>query len=121
LRTQSWFTCADAHDTDDYVAVECENGERFALTPTCAANLLELFPKRLLPEETRRRAGGFQTAGGKTRRSVEEAAKRVLDVSCRKVQKQIDELIAEYNLDRATVELVGGGGGAAPWFRIAEN
>jgi hypothetical protein len=30
-----------------------------------------------------------------------------------KVQKQIDALIVEYNLDRATVELVGGGGGAA--------
>jgi N-methylhydantoinase A len=54
--------------------------------------------------------------------SVEEAAKRVLDVSCAKVQKQIDELIVEYNLDRATVELVGGGGGAASLSSVtAEN
>ncbi|HEY0658143.1 MAG TPA: hydantoinase/oxoprolinase family protein, partial [Pyrinomonadaceae bacterium] len=45
--------------------------------------------------------------------SIEEAAEKVLKVSCAKVQKQIDELIVEYNLDRATVELVGGGGGAA--------
>ncbi|MEO8074433.1 MAG: hydantoinase/oxoprolinase family protein, partial [Acidobacteriota bacterium] len=45
--------------------------------------------------------------------SIEETARKVLEIACRKVQKQIDALIAEYNLDRQTVELVGGGGGAA--------
>jgi N-methylhydantoinase A len=37
----------------------------------------------------------------------------VLDVSCHKVAKTVEELIAEYQLERGTVELIGGGGGAA--------
>nr|HPH20903.1 hydantoinase/oxoprolinase family protein [Haliscomenobacter sp.] len=39
--------------------------------------------------------------------------REVLDISCRKVARQIEALIQEYHLDRHTVELVGGGGGAA--------
>ncbi len=102
------------HDTDDYVAVECENGERFALTPTCAANLLGIVPETAFARGNAEAArAAFKPLAEELGVSVEEAAKRVLDVSCRKVQKQIDELIVEYNLDRATVELVGGGGGAA--------
>ncbi|MDQ3132720.1 MAG: hydantoinase/oxoprolinase [Acidobacteriota bacterium] len=103
-----------AHDTDDYIAIECENGERFALTPTCAANLLGLIPETAFAKGNAEAArAAFKPLAEKLGASVEDAAKRVLDVSCRKVQKQIDELIIEYNLDRATVELVGGGGGAA--------
>lgn len=102
------------HDTDDYIAIETTGGERFALTPTCAANLLGIIPDNAFakgnPEAAR---AAFRLLAEKLGVSVEEAAKRVLDVSCAKVQKQIDELIVEYNLDRATVELVGGGGGAA--------
>ena len=102
------------HDTDDYIAVETVGGERFALTPTCAANLLGLIPETAFAwgnSEAAREA--FKPLAEKLGVTVEDAAKRVLDVSCAKVQKQIDELIVEYNLDRATVELVGGGGGAA--------
>jgi N-methylhydantoinase A/oxoprolinase/acetone carboxylase beta subunit len=102
------------HDTDDYIAIECENGERFALTPTCAANLLDVIPENAFAKGNAEAAqAAFKPLAEKLGVSVEEAAKRVLDVSCAKVQKQIDELIVEYNLDRATVELVGGGGGAA--------
>ena len=55
----------------------------------------------------------FKPLAEKINLSVEDAARKVLEISCRKVEKQIDELIVEYNLDRQTVELVGGGGGAA--------
>jgi N-methylhydantoinase A/oxoprolinase/acetone carboxylase beta subunit len=102
------------HDTDDYIAIECRNGERFSLTPTCAANLLGIIPDTAFAKGNAEAArAAFKPLAEKLGVSVEEAAKRVLDISCAKVQKQIDELIAEYNLDRATVELVGGGGGAA--------
>jgi hypothetical protein len=101
------------HDTDDYVAAECENGDGSRDADVRGESFGNYSRNGFCPRKRGGGAGGFQTAGGKTRPSVEEAAKRVLDVSCRKVQKQIDELIAEYNLDRATVELVGGGGGAA--------
>ena len=103
------------HDTDDYIAIETAGGgERFALTPTCAANLLGVIPENAFasgnPEAARL---AFKPLAEKLGVSVEEAARRVLEVSCAKVQKQIDELIEEYHLDRAMVELVGGGGGAA--------
>ncbi|MEP7213348.1 MAG: hydantoinase/oxoprolinase family protein [Acidobacteriota bacterium] len=102
------------HDTDDYIAIETTAGDRYALTPTCAANVLDLIPHDAFAKGNREAArAAFRPLAEKLGVSIEQAAETVLDVSCRKVQKQIDELIAEYNLDRATIELVGGGGGAA--------
>ncbi len=103
-----------AHDTDDYTAIECANGERFSLTPTCAANVLGIVPDDAFAKGNREAAKlAFKPLAEKLGVSVEEAARKVLEISCKKVEKQIEELIAEYNLDRATVELIGGGGGAA--------
>lgn len=102
------------HDSKDYVAVECGDGRRFALTPTCAANLLGEIPDDAFAKgssEAARRA--FLPLADLLGTSPEEAARRVLEISCAKVKRQISELIAEYQLDPATLELVGGGGGAA--------
>jgi N-methylhydantoinase A len=102
------------HDSDDYTAIETTGGERFALTPTCAANLLGLIPEGAFAKgnaEAVRLA--FKPLAEKIGSSVEDAARKVLEISCRKVVKQIEELIQEYNLDPGLVELVGGGGGAA--------
>jgi len=102
------------NDADDYTAIECTNGERFSLTPTCAANLLGIIPADAFAFGNAEAAKlAFKPLAEKIGKSVEETAKEVLELSCRKVQKQIDELIVEYNLDRNTVELVGGGGGSA--------
>lgn len=102
------------HDTDDYTAIECESGEKFSLTPTCAANLLGIIPDGAFAKGNADAArAAFQPLAEKINLSVEEAARKVLEISCKKVEKQIEELIHEYNLDRQTVELVGGGGGAA--------
>jgi N-methylhydantoinase A len=102
------------HDTDDYTAIECTNGEKFSLTPTCAANLLEIIPVGAFAKGNSAAAKlAFKPLANKLGISEEEAARKVLEIACRKVEKQINELIAEYNIDRATVELVGGGGGAA--------
>ena len=102
------------YDTDDYTAIECANGERFSLTPTCAANLLGEIPDGAFAKGNAESARlAFKPLAEKLGVTVEAAASRVLEISCAKVAKQIEELIVEYNLDRATVELVGGGGGAA--------
>ncbi len=102
------------HDTDDYTAIECTNGEKFSLTPTCAANLLGIIPDDAFAKGDREAAAlAFKPLAEKIGLSVEDTARKVLEISCKKVEKQINELIIEYNLDRATVELVGGGGGAA--------
>jgi N-methylhydantoinase A len=101
-------------DADDYTAIECENGEKFSLTPTCAANLLGIIPNDAFAFGNAEAAKlAFKPLAEKIGKSIEETAKEVLEISCKKVQKQIDELIVEYNLDRNTVELVGGGGGSA--------
>lgn len=103
-----------ADDPSDYTAIECADGERFSLTPTCAANLLGVIPEDAFAKgnvESARLA--FAPLAAKIGTSPEEAARIVLEISCAKVAKQIEELIKEYHLDRSTVELIGGGGGAA--------
>ncbi|MDQ2747846.1 MAG: hydantoinase/oxoprolinase, partial [Acidobacteriota bacterium] len=101
-------------DTDDYTAIECANGEKYSLTPTCAANLLGIIPDDAFAKGNAESAKlAFKPLAEKINLSVEDAARKVLEISCRKVEKQIEELIVEYNLDRQTVELIGGGGGAA--------
>jgi len=102
------------HDAADYVVIETEEGDRFALTPTCAANSLGIIPEGAFARGNSAAAqAAFRPLAAALGLSVEEAAQRVLDISCRKVSKQVEELIAEYQLDRGTVELIGGGGGAA--------
>jgi N-methylhydantoinase A/oxoprolinase/acetone carboxylase beta subunit len=101
-------------DADDYVAIECADGSRHALTPTCAANLLGYVPEgafaRGHPAAARAAFAPLAAALGV---SAEDAARQILESSCRQVAQQIEQLIVEYKLERATVELVGGGGGAA--------
>ena len=101
-------------DADDYIAIETISGQRFSLTPTCAANLLGIIPDTAFAKgnaETAKLA--FKPLADKIGKTVEETAQEILEISCRKVVKQLDELIEEYHLDRNTVELIGGGGGAA--------
>ena len=101
-------------DADDYIAVENKEGKRFSLTPTCAANVLGIIPDTAFAKgnsETARLA--FKPLAEKLGKTVEETAREVLEIACKKVAKQIEVLIIEYHLDRKTVELIGGGGGAA--------
>ncbi len=101
-------------DADDYTAIETTTGKRFSLTPTCAANLLGIIPDTAFAKGSTEAARlAFKPLADKIGKTVEETAREVLEISCRKVAKQIEELVVEYNLDRNMVELVGGGGGAA--------
>lgn len=101
-------------DVDDYTAIETTNGQRFSLTPTCAANLLGIIPDTAFAKGNREAARvAFRPLAEKIGKTVEETAREILEISCRKVAKQLEELIVEYHLDRQTVELIGGGGGAA--------
>ena len=101
-------------DADDYIAIKNTEGVRFSLTPTCAANVLGIIPDTAFAKGNMDAAKlAFKPLADKIGKTVEETAQEVLEISCRKVAKQIEELIKEYNLDRNMVELVGGGGGAA--------
>jgi N-methylhydantoinase A len=103
-----------ADDPADYVAVRCANGTRYAITNTCAANVLGYAKPGLHaygePESARRAIAALGKMIGK---SIEDTARAILDIATDKVIPVVDDLIAEYKLDRDQAVLVGEGGGAA--------
>jgi N-methylhydantoinase A/oxoprolinase/acetone carboxylase beta subunit len=103
-----------AEDPADYVAVRSANGTRYAITNTCAANVLGYAKPGLHahgnPESARRAIAALAGLIGK---SVEDTARAILDIATDKVIPVVDDLIAEYKLDRDQALLVGEGGGAA--------
>jgi len=101
-------------DPADYIAIETASGKRFALTNTCAANVYgTVKPGDYAygnPESARKAFAPLAEALGT---SVEEAARRVLEISAGKIITVVNGLIQEYKLDADGSVLVGGGGGAA--------
>ncbi|MFN0037889.1 MAG: hydantoinase/oxoprolinase family protein [Burkholderiales bacterium] len=106
--------CPKSGDPDDYVAVRCASGSRYALTNTCAANVLGYakpgWHAHGNAESARRAFGPLARQLGKT---VEEAARGVLEKAASKVTGVVLDLIREYKLDPDQSVLVGEGGGAA--------
>ena len=103
-----------AGDPDDYLAIVCESGRRFTLTPTCAANVLGFVPTGDFArgdDDAALRA--FELVSERCEMTPEALARAILERSVEKLRVAIDELIADYALAREDVELVGGGGGAA--------
>jgi N-methylhydantoinase A len=97
-----------------YAACTTRRGERVALTPTCAANLLGLVPEGAFARgDERSAARAFALAGTALGREPAALARTILDVATRKLRAAIDALIADYRLEPATLTLIGGGGGAA--------
>ncbi len=101
-------------DPDDYLAIRCSNGERYALTNTCAANILGYAKPGWHAHgnaESARRA--FAPLAQRIGSTIEEAARRVLVKAAAKVTGVVEDLVGEYKLDRDQAVLVGEGGGAA--------
>jgi hypothetical protein len=102
-----------AGDPSDHVVLVTTTG-RFALTPTCAANALGIVPDTAFAKadrDTARRA--FAVVAGSIAQHPDALAKAVLDRACGKVVTQVRALVEEYSLQPSSVELIGGGGGAA--------
>lgn len=101
-------------DPDDYVAIVTAQGKRYALTNTCAANVLEYAKPGMHafgnPQAARL---AMQPLAQQLGVSVEEAARRILQQASAKVIPVVESLIREYGLDRDQALLVGEGGGAA--------
>jgi N-methylhydantoinase A len=101
-------------DPPDYAAVRLRDGRRLAITNTDAANVLGVVKPGDYaygnPEAARRAMAPLAARLGLT---VEEAARRVLDIAVGKITPVIEQLVQEYGLDRDQVTLVGGGGGAS--------
>src|SRR3984893_7108266 len=103
-----------ADDPAGYVAIRLGDGRRVALTTTDAANVLGLVKPGDYsygdPEAARR---AMVPLAARLHLSVEDTARRILDVAVGKIIPTIERLIEEYGLEREQITLVGGGGGAS--------
>jgi len=98
-------------DPGDYVVLETPSGERYALTPTCAANALGAISPggyALGHRENARLALGL--LGVALGAPLERAAEAVLEAAAEKIHRSVAELVREYGLQGA--QLYGGGGAA---------
>ena len=103
------------NETDgEYAYIECENGERYALTLSGAANIAGFVPER---DYARGNAEAAKKAWAPLAKnmniSVEKAARLALEYAAKKNSRVVEGLIEDYHLDPRTVVMVGGGGGAS--------
>jgi N-methylhydantoinase A len=105
---------------EDGIAALADAGGRIAITPTCAANALGLVPQTAF---ARGDAAAARLACARVGVAIgldgDGLARAILVRATATLKGAIDELIADYELERATVVLVGGGGGAAALIPFA--
>ena len=101
-------------DGEDYVRIRVADGRRYALTTTCAANVLGLAKPgdhaHGNPKAARR---AFAALAAFLGAGIDLAARAVLDCATDKVIPVVQGLIKEYQLDADQCLLIGEGGGAA--------
>ncbi len=102
------------HDPPDYVRFILSDGSFATVTPTCASNLLGYVPDDAFARgNTGSARAAFDVLARECNATAEALARRMLELASAKVLPLIDELIADYELPRDRLVLVGGGGGAA--------
>lgn len=98
----------------EYITIITEDGTQYALTPSGAANILGLVNEDMYAAGNSEAAQhAFEPLAAELNMEVEDAARRVLDMSIQKIEPVIAELIEEYDLNPDLLKLVGGGGGSA--------
>jgi N-methylhydantoinase A/oxoprolinase/acetone carboxylase beta subunit len=108
------FIAPKPGDAPDAFVLALTDGRRATLTPTCAANLLGYVkPGDFARGDARSARTAFTLAGSHFACEPEALARAILVRAAEILRATIDELIDEYELERADVELIGGGGGAA--------
>jgi len=120
-------------DPIDYIGIEAGAGKRFAITTTCAANALGIIPDNDYAKGDKESAQlALSILGQRLGMNMEEVAKKILDISTKKILQTIRTLVREYKLKDDKFVLIGGGGGASVLvpliaqklecqFRIADN
>lgn len=126
-----WITPKE--DDPEYVGIKTATGKVYALTPSGASNLLGLIGEDDYAAGNPRAAKkAFEPLADELGVDVKTAAREILDVSIAKIVPVIEDVIEEYDLDPALLEVVGGGGGCGaliPYLgeateyrtRLAEN
>lgn len=98
----------------DYGYIRCSNGKCFALSLSGAANIAGYVSEGDYARgnvEAARRA--WKPLADNMGLSVEETARKALELSAAKNAKVVNALLEDYQMDRRTTTLVGGGGGAS--------
>lgn len=100
-----------ADDPQEYAAVRTAGGDAYALTLAGASNLLGCVPEGDYAVGDRDSTkAAWEVLGASLGISGEEAARQAMDIAMGKLAVVVNELIDEYEMDRAFVTLVGGGG-----------
>lgn len=103
-----------AGDPADYAVLETPAGKRAAITTTCAANFLGLLPEGDYSEGSADAARiAFEALSAETGASAESLARAMIDAAAEKVEKVCRDLMKEYPVDTARLQVIGGGGGAS--------
>lgn len=98
-------------DPQEYAVICTPEGEECSLTLAGASNLLGYVPTGDYAAGDRDSAkAAWEILGAAIGMSGEEAARQAMDIAMGKLAQVVNELIAEYELDRNFVTLVGGGG-----------
>lgn len=101
-------------DDPEYAYIECSNGKKFALTLSGAANICGYVREEDYAHgNTAAAKKAWKPLAKNMGLTVEEAARKVLDLSAIKNGKVVNAMIKDYGLDKSTIVFIGGGGGAA--------
>lgn len=110
-------------DPSEYAILTAQDGHEYSYTLAGAANLLGYVPKEdyafgVQPSNKT----AWEALGRYVGLSGQEAARQVIDLAMDKLAVVVNDLIAEYELDRSFITLVGGGGsGAVVVHALAEK
>jgi N-methylhydantoinase A/oxoprolinase/acetone carboxylase beta subunit len=104
-----------AADPPDYITVaEGEEAPAYCLTTTCAANLLGFVPEEDCAFGNAKSVqAGFDALGKLLQKSGKVCAEEILAIAASKCKPLINRLLSDRKLDRNSITLYGGGGGAA--------
>ena len=101
-------------DPCEYVTVLAQDGREYSLTLAGAANLLGYVPDQDYARGVDAfNAAAWEALGQYLGTTGREAARQVMDLAMEKLSAVVEDLIAEYDLDRSFISLVGGGGSGA--------
>ena len=108
------FVRPRTEDPKNYVTILAQNGKEYSLTLAGAANLLGYVPADDYAygniESTK---AAWKAFGDYLGIRAEDAAGQVISIAVRKLTDVVEDLIAEYDLDRNFITFVGGGGSGA--------
>ena len=110
-------------DPSEYAILTAQDGHEYSYTLAGAANLLGYVPREDYAFGVQKsNKTAWEALGRYVGLSGQEAARQVIDLAMDKLAAVVNDLIAEYELDRSFITLVGGGGsGAVVVHALAEK